>query len=299
MNKVPYDKPPLTYEKQLEQLQKRGLQIKNLPRALHLLENISYYRLSGYWYPLLANKREHIFKPEACFDTAFKLYCFDKELRRLVITELEKIEVAIRAKMTYILASHYGCFWFNDATLFSNREKHQATIDKIKEEHRRSDEEFIKAFRNKYSNPFPPSWMTLEITSFGTLSTLYKYLKPSKHKREIANYFGVSSQVFESWLHSIVYLRNVCAHHTRLWNRIIRIQPKIPETPQKIWLSNNAFQKDRTYFVLSIIKYLLQTVNPKSSFKSKLQILFASYPNVDIRSLDFPNNWETESLWCI
>ncbi|MDE6380839.1 MAG: Abi family protein, partial [Muribaculaceae bacterium] len=23
----------------------------------------------------------------------------------------------------------------------------------------------------------------------------------------------------ESWLHAIVYVRNICAHHSRLWNR--------------------------------------------------------------------------------
>jgi abortive infection bacteriophage resistance protein len=33
--------------------------------------------------------------------------------------------------------------------------------------------------------------MVLEITSFGTLSKLYKNLKSSKEKQEIANFFGL------------------------------------------------------------------------------------------------------------
>ena len=90
LNRIPFVKPALTYQQQLEQLKNRGMQVSNDARALHLLENVSYYRLSGYWYPLLANKQTHTFKPTATFETAFLLYCFDKELRKLIISELEK-----------------------------------------------------------------------------------------------------------------------------------------------------------------------------------------------------------------
>ena len=85
MSLVPFNKPPFTYQQQLNQLQERGLQIPNIEKATHLLESISYYRLSGYWYPLLADKENHIFKETASFDVAFNLYCFDRELRVLII----------------------------------------------------------------------------------------------------------------------------------------------------------------------------------------------------------------------
>jgi len=98
MSKVPYSKPALTYTAQLQQLKERGLLVPNQAKALHLLEAVSYYRLSGYWYPLLADKEQHIFKADASFDTAFSIYKFDRELRMLVLRELEKIEVAVRAK---------------------------------------------------------------------------------------------------------------------------------------------------------------------------------------------------------
>src|ERR1051325_7182906 len=112
MSKAPYNKPAFTYEQQLQQLRLRGLNALNDAKTLHLLEVISYYRLSGYWYPLLADKQQHTFKQDANFETAFKLYCFDKELRKLVLTELEKIEIGIRAKMVYILSHQHGPFWF-------------------------------------------------------------------------------------------------------------------------------------------------------------------------------------------
>jgi len=296
--KQSYTKPPLIYKDQLEQLKKRGLTIDDESKVLHLLENIGYYRLSGYWYPLLSDKELHKFKVSANFQSAFYLYCFDRELRQLISSELEKIEISIRAKMIYIMSHKYGCFWFSDQKLFKNVQKHSDTLTKIKSEYYRSDEDFIKSFNLKYLDEFPPSWMILEITSFGSLSLLYNNLGTIKEKRDIANYFGISDSVFASWIHSIVYLRNLCAHHSRLWNRILSIRPLVPRNPKKIWLSNtDLVPNDKVYYMLCIIKYLLLTLNPKSRFKVKLKTLLSKYPNVDIYAMGFVTGWEEESLW--
>ncbi|MEO5643657.1 MAG: Abi family protein [Bacteroidia bacterium] len=264
MAKIPFSKTFLSYSDQLNLLKDRGLIIDDEGKALHLLEHLSYYRLSGYWYPLLSDKEKHVFKSEAKFENAFKIYCFDRELRRLVLAEIEKIEVAVRSKITYTLSKTKGAFWFQDAAMFSNPIIHADTLSKIGQEFTRSDEEFIKAFKNKYSNPLPPSWITMEITSFGSLSMLYKNLKPGFEKRDISHHFGLADKVFETWLHSLVYLRNVCAHHTRLWNRAMRITPQMPLTPKKQFLKNVSIPKDRTYFILCMIIFF--TANNKSGY---------------------------------
>ena len=147
MNKVPYNKTALSYANQLQQLRNRGLIIEDEPKALHLLEVISYYRLSGYWYPLLADKQNHRFKSGATFETAFSIYKFDRELRLLVLRELEKIEVAVRAKMIYVLSHSLGPFWYLDSSNFSNPVKHADTLSKIGTEYSRTDEDFVKAFK--------------------------------------------------------------------------------------------------------------------------------------------------------
>ncbi|HEY1009617.1 MAG TPA: Abi family protein [Daejeonella sp.] len=297
MSKIPYSKSALSYNAQLQQLEERGLTILNRSKALHLLEYISYYRLSGYWYPLLSNKNNHTFKPGSNFETAFNLYCFDRELRKLILSELEKIEVAIRAKTIYILSHEHGPFWFQNPNLFKNPATLQATLKKIREEYGRSDEEFIVAFKNKYLDPLPPSWILMEITSFGSLSKLYSNLRPGKEKRAIANSFGLSDSVFQQWLHSIVYLRNLCAHHGRLWNKTLSIRPQIPLSPRKTWLHNKNGRNDRAWFVLCMIKFLLQTVNPSNRLASKIKILFEKYPNVDPAAMGFPSDWQAEQLW--
>lgn len=266
-------------------------------KALHLLGNISYYRFSGYWYPLLADKQNHIFKPNADFETAFNLYKFDREFRKLIISELEKIEVAVRSKMTYVMSLSYDSFWVEDLTLFSNPLVHQSTLNKIQEELSRSDEEFIIAFKSKYANTFPPSYILLEITSFGTLSQLYGNLTSGRAKRDIAKTFGLPDKVLESWLHSLVYIRNMCAHHARLWNRQVGIKPLFPRHTQNTWIDTNGISNRKMYYALSMIIYLLNVVNPNHTFKQKLEDLFVKYPNVDKTAMGFPNNWRNESLW--
>jgi len=143
MRKAAYTKAALTYSQQLQQLKDRGLIISDEEHLLHLLEVKSYFRLSGYWYPLLKDKEKHLFKDGATFEIAYKIYCFDRDLRHLVVNELEKIEVAIRAKMIYILSHKYGPFWYQNVQLFRNKDTHNRLIEKLENEYIRSDEEFI------------------------------------------------------------------------------------------------------------------------------------------------------------
>lgn len=307
MSKVPYTKTALSYADQLQQLKNRGLVIANEPKALHLLEVISYYRLSGYWYPMLADKQNHRFKPNSNFETAFNIYKFDRELRLLIMRELEKIEVAVRAKMIYVLSHSRGSFWYLDSANFSNPVKHADTLSKVGTEYSRSDEEFIQAFKNKYTDSMPPSWMMFEVSSFGILSSLYSNLISGKDKRDIAGYFGLTDNVLSSWLHSIVYLRNICAHHSRLWNREMRIQPIVPRSPRNPFINQTTFispetglsksLNNKTYFIVSMIIYLMNTINPRHKVQAKFNALLAKYPNIDTKAMGFPDNWQTETLW--
>ena len=75
----------MTYQEQLERLISRGLLVENIDKAIHLLENLSYYRLSGYLYPMLEEPKDgHKFKPDSTFENAFRVYCFDRELKQLI-----------------------------------------------------------------------------------------------------------------------------------------------------------------------------------------------------------------------
>ena len=297
MLKPAYNKPFISHEAQISLLKSRGLKFSDENKALHLLKRIGYYRLSVYWRPLVADRQSLAFKPNADFDTAFALYKFDRELRQMILSELEKIEVAVRSQMTHSISTAHGAYWIENETLFSDLNKYRATIAKIHSELERSDEEFVISFKANYSNPMPPSFITLEITSFGALSRLYENLNAGIVRREIAKTFGIADIVLISWLHGLVYIRNVCAHHARLWNKPMHIQPLFPRRIQHTWLTDRTVSNNRLYYALSMIIYLLNTVTPNHTFKQKLENLFAKYPNVDRAAMGFPATWRTEPLW--
>lgn len=291
-----YTDKPLSFAQQITLLKSNGLTISDEPKALHTLQQISYFRLKNYLIPLMSDKELHLFKPNSSFEQAYSLYKFDSRLRKLIAGELEKIEVSIRTQMAYILADEVDIYWFADSNNFNNASKHAALLNNLQSELDRSDEEQILRFKSMYADTFPPAWMTMEVTSFGTLSMLYKLLKPNLTKRKIANFYGLSDSAFESWLHSIVYVRNICAHHSRLWNKTLRIRPLFPRKTGKTFISTPV-RSDKLYYVLCIIQYLLLIVNPSTTFSARLKALLAEFPDVDPSAMGFPANWELEHIW--
>ena len=156
-----------------------------------------------------------------------KLYRFDCGLRELIFTAIQAVEIALRSKMIHHISLQYGAFWFTDESLFRDLNIQQKCMEQIKQELKRTREEFIIEHFEKYSEPdVPPVWKTLEVTSFGTLSKLFCNFADNKIKKRIAREFNLPQHlVLESWIKSAVGLRNYLAHHSRVWNRKFPIKP--------------------------------------------------------------------------
>lgn len=309
-----YSKPPLTYEDQISLLESRGLTINDKERTKRYLQEISYYRLSAYALPYQQTK--DIFNEGVTFDNLLDLYLFDRELRLLIFDSIERIEVAIRAQIIYQLAHKYGSHWQDDPSILKPAFKHVLgfTVDvfadtqKIIAEHcnAKHQEVFIKHYTTKYHSPEnPPSWMSIELLTVGQLSRLYTSLKNNQDKQEIAGFFGLHHTVFTSWLHSVTYIRNICAHHSRLWNRELAIKPELLLKPNRPWLNANfTNNNDRCFYLLSTLKYMLYSANPSNHMKNKLVALFEKYPTVPIQYLGIPSDgsgkmidWQNEPIW--
>ena len=282
-------------EDQITLLKSEGLIFMDEEKANHLLQNISLFRFKSYLKPFrLQNSKT--FKPNSTFEAAYSLYKFDSELRKMICSELEKIEVSIRAQLSLTISQNAGIFWFTDSSNFKLKQLHNNLLTTLKSELNRSDEEAIVDFRTKYTNDFPPSWITFEISSFGTLSKLYSWLNSGLSRRQVASYYGLSDTVMISWLHSLVYIRNICAHHGRLWNKQMSINPIVP---RKLKLPFVSIPKEtkKLYYILSTILYFLQTVNPKNTFVSRFTQFIDKYPQVNLNAMGFPKDWQQEPLW--
>ena len=298
-----YIKTAYSIEQQIAQLKERGLNILEEDNAPRYLCNISYYRLAGYWWPMQADKENHLFKPNSKFSDVMALYNFDCELRVLLFAVIEKIEISLRTKLIYHLSHEIDPWWFQNTSIFINTSELIKTLSAIDEEIERSKDIFIKEHKKKHKDDLrlPPAWKSVELTSFGSLSKLYGNLKNTvKTKDIIAISFGTVNHTFlPSWLQSIAQIRNYCAHHSRLWNRNLPGSPKLLPKPPFAWVADvpkeNEFHK--LYVHLCCMKYLLNIVQPQNSFTTALNNLLIKYPNVDPNALGLKANWQNEPLW--
>lgn len=314
-----YKKPALSYGQQIALLRTRGLIISDEERAQRHLSNVSYYRLSAYMLPFKVRQPDgtvtDCFIEGTTWDDVWNLYKFDRKLRLLVFDAIERIEIALRAQIIYQLSHKYGPHWQDNSQLFKTTTNPktskiysvyndiQAHITDQLNANRKV--RFIEHYLQKYNNPLtPPSWMSVELLYFSELSKICQGLNTKQDVKDIAAYFGVhNEEIFCSWLHSINYVRNICAHHGRLWNCPLAVRPIIYKKPKSglIWLPEEelrTIKNSKLYYFLCTILYLLQTVNPQTKFKRHfMKLLKEEYPHVDPHFMGFPSNWEKHPFW--
>jgi len=295
-----FSKPPLSISDQMQLLKSRGMLIPDRNHAEQVLSNISYYRLRAYMMSF-QNPADpnHSFKPGTTFNQIIDLYSFDRELRLLVFDATERIEIALRTQIIYQFSLQHGAWWFEDPSLYINNYIYSRNLAKLDEELDRSQEVFIGHYKSKYTSPQrPPAWMSLEVTSMGLLSKLYRELRISPAKKAVARHFGLGHpKVLESWMQSFSYVRNICAHHSRLFNRVLTVKPTYPTNTANPWLMDTDFHHAKVYGLLSCAVYLLKTIQPDTTIPSRLKDLLIQYPQIRPHQLGMSADWENEQLW--
>jgi abortive infection bacteriophage resistance protein len=298
-----YDKQSKPLDEQIAQLKSRGLAITDEHYARHYLKNVSYYRLAGYWWPMQEDKINHVFKPHSCFEDVIALYSFDSELRLLVFNAIERIEIGLRTRLINHLAHEFDPWWFENPLIFKSSSAFHANLKVIDRDLKKTKEVFIGEHYRKYHSDSrrPPAWKTLEVVSFGLLSKLYGNLGSDVASKDIiaAELNTVNHTYLRTWLQAISQIRNICAHHGRLWNKNLPGRPKLLPKPPSPWVRNVPPVSDHhmLYVHLCCMKYLLDAICPGHRFRKKLSCLFEKYPTVDMAALGFPDDWQTEVLW--
>ncbi|MFC7461694.1 Abi family protein [Hydrogenophaga defluvii] len=319
-------------EQQLEKLRSRGMHVSDPAKALTYLHRIGYYRLSGYWFAFRERsmpccvwdarndrrqgKVETLaldgFKPGTTFQNAVDLYVFDKELRLLVLDALERVEIALRVDVSHMLGQ-LDAFAYLRPTLFHhtfsqelNRDtgvtRHHEWLTKHAQLIQRSKEEFVTHNRAKYGLPLA-MWVACEVWDFGTLSTLFGGMREAEQDAIAAKYGVRNGRVFATWLRSLNYLRNVCAHHSRLWNRNIVDQPRLPSEAEMPWVAGferNPHALARCFLLLRILRQLFGVINPTSSWPDRMREHLASFPELghlglNVAGMGAPMDWP--AIW--
>jgi abortive infection bacteriophage resistance protein len=295
--RVKFTKPPLTYEQQADLLLSRGL-VAGKPDLIERLRSVSYYRLCAYWYPF--KRADNSFEPGTAFDVVWRRYTFDRQLRLLVMDAIERVEITIRTGLAYELTHRFGPFAHLDITTFPGMAtaEYKRMLDELHENAQRSREAFVEHFKKTYDEfPDIPLWAAVETMTFGQMLTMFRNC--GKHvQRDIASLFHLPGTVILSWLFTLNYIRNLCAHHSRLWNRELAIKPLIPHARHDArWHAPDPVQNDRVFAVLTLLRYLLSQTAQQSQWRERLYSLFDRYAEIPLANMGVPNNWRDHSLW--
>lgn len=308
-----YKKEFKTFDEQLEILKQRKLNILNDNYALSKLQRINYYRLSAYFLPFQHPKNSEnkdIFLEETKFEDIIQLYYFDCELRKIIFEAIESIEIYFRTQITYYHSLKYEPFgYLNKENFETSSEFFEKVLLSLKNETRRSEEIFIKHFKDRYKTTDLPIWGVVEVISFGTLSKIYSILKTQEQKKVISKLKGINNNVFKNWLHCLSVIRNICAHHSRIWNKTLGVKFEIPrkleefKNIKKVILDEEGKEKeiklnDKVFFALTVIEYILTCIGEDEiQFKDKIKTLLLKYTNVKIDRMGFIDDWKSNSIW--
>ena len=288
---VSFNKKALSVEEQIELLINRGLIIEDRNSAINILKRLGYYRLSAYM-KFYQQKETHKFNPNVNFQDIVDLYYFDERLRQICFNATQKIELAYRAAISNVLCKEYDSHWFLNKSAFREEKDCEHCKELIRNEIKKNNSEysdtFIAKYYEKYNEPeLPPFWMVVETFTIGTLNKVYQMLNIS-NKRKVISYLGFDFDkkfmVTANWLFVVCVIRNICAHHARLFNRVFRITP----TKQSLIKELNTDSRNTFYYIAMMINYYLKTLTEDISFEDDLKKLFAKYPNIDKTAIGFP-----------
>lgn len=284
--KQSFQKPFLTIEQQIEQLKQRGMLFENEEKAKKYFENLNYYRLSGYWQLYEKDHKTHAFLEGTRFEDVLELYVFDREVRLLVLDAIERIEVSVRSRLAYELSQAYGPHPHLKPEIFNCPIKYSQTLLKLNGEISRSKEVFIKHFDGRYREKLPPFWASVELMTLGQVSNWFSNLKYRKDKQVVAKYYGLDEKVVASFLHHLTIIRNICAHHSVLWNKKITLDFTIPKFPKELSDKFNLDSRKQLFNTLVMIEYLMEVINEESHWKERLDALIEKY-NIDTEYMGF------------
>lgn len=264
---------------QVNDLINLGMQIKDYDFALKFLFENEYYRFRGYCYQFIQGDK---LTGNISFDDILDIYYFDDELRQLLLKYLRYVELSIKSIVSYYHTIKYGSLCYLDDKLFINKTNHMDFINKAKKEIGRSDELFIRHHINNKNSVFP-FWVVCEVLTFGTISKYYNNMLKIDKTAISKKFYGVDRKYIENWLLVCSYIRNLCAHNARLYNRkFIQATVKLPKNVK----ASNSNLFDR---LIPMCKMLCD--EKKNRFIDELEELINNHPFAK-KNIDFPNGWE-------
>lgn len=239
------------------------------------------------------------FHPNTTFENIIDLYLFDRDLKLIIFDAIETIEVALRTQISNRMSCKFGSHWYLNPDHFSEPFDFGRFIEKIIESHDNPDEHFIMAYKKYFDNPpLAPSWMVMETLSFNKIALIFQYLIPREQKLKICEEFKMPEAILSTWIRCFGFIRNRCAHHSRVVYTAVKFAPRFASRKSYTFLQDiEDLDANLLYSSLCCMQYLIRIINPKSKFKSNLIKLIDDSPFINLDKIGFTKNWREENIW--
>ena len=277
-------KTPLSTLQLADTLIDKGLKVGSKKSLINALETKGYYRLNGYW---IALEKDNCFLPGTTLDDILQIEAFNNELSQYIFAAIAPIEVCLRSQLSTKLACRYGNRALHCPDAFFDQEafeKLQASLAKETKQAIASKKTLVMRDMGKYGEL--ATWSEIENTSLGTLSKIYGNLADAELIKDTASIFNISGTYLRNWLRYLTQIRNICAHHDRLYNRLFCVKPRMFREYSNI----DAARLFPTFIVLFRLHESLDPARTNLLRRQLGQIVDA-HPTVDLKPIGFPENW--------
>lgn len=282
-----YDKNLKTIEEQINTLRIKGLIIDDESKLRKYLAHISYYHLSTYFKSFQDSAAN--FKKNTRFEDILNIYVFDKKLRLLLLDVLEIVEKSFKCKLAYkITVESNNSQWFSDMNLFYDEKKYRKYILPILKKAKLSKDEGLRNYYvHNLAFNYPPAWILIDSLTYGETVNLFRWLN-IENRNKISRDYVLDEKYLLSWMYGLSVLRNICAHHSRLWNRELFVGIKKDAKLYKELF--NPKMNNRLYNYLVILQIMICKINPTSTWIERLIGLINEHW-VHTYYMGFPDNW--------
>lgn len=220
-----------------------------------------------------------------------------------MLKSIECIEISVRTSWAYEISHAYGAHGYLvwNRRIYSKEHQLNANIAELREQVSRSREPFIQHYLATYDEELPPAWVACEVMSFGLLSKFYGSLSSIQVRAAISKRYELDQGLFEGLLQHLANVRNICAHHSRLWNRRLPKPMPLPRNKPQGLLQNMNTAADSSarfmlYNSLVMIKHLINIIEPENNFAFELKQLISDY-SVNTKAMGFPVDWHELPIW--
>lgn len=282
----------LQFDKELRHLRDDcGLEITDWDRAERCLNLVSPFHLEGFSIQWMDPAQKH-FRKGTRFEDIFAVYRADRDLKDFLFDSLSEIEVQMRVVIGFVLQKRYGDFGYLKEENFRNEEFFTNFIHDVHNEWHRANEPYVAHYRDRYEDGCP-IYMAVEIITFGSLSKLFSNMKRQDQKA-VAAFYGIKSEtVLASYFRALTTIRNTCAHHGRMMNRVFEDGCAILKSDQALVEQLDPgfrIHSDRLFAAIVAICHLLPKIRQDQLLENFTE-LFQTYSQYDPYFLNFPPHW--------